>query len=103
MIFMSRTIDESFYICSHVVMTRIDDDILSTHIEVALAGAAPTLLDDLADADRARRRIAVTRIAHHLAERLRCFDIRSPEPYGDGAGQSSLFPQDLGPIGLHTT
>ncbi len=84
-------------------MIRIDDDILSTHIEVALAGAAPTLLDDLADADRARRRIAVARIAHHLAERLRCFDIRSSEPCGDGSTQPSLFPQDMGPIGHPTT
>jgi hypothetical protein len=82
-------------------MTRIDNDILSTHIEVALAGAAPELLDDLADADRVRRRIAVVRIAHHLAERLRCFDIRSSELDGDGRAQPSLFPQDLGPIGHH--
>jgi len=79
-------------------MTRIDEDTLSLHLEVALAGAPERLLDDLGHADRHRRGLAVTTIARNLAERLRCFDIRLEEESGPGLAQPTLF-LDLGPIG----
>jgi hypothetical protein len=80
-------------------MNRLDDETLSLHLEVALAGAAPDLLGDLANPDRRRRSTAVADVARHLAERLRCFDIRSEETGAYLQAQPSLFPQDLGPIG----
>lgn len=80
-------------------MTRLDEESLSLHLEVALAGAAPELLGDLADADRRRRSIAVADIARHLAERLRCFDIRCEETGTRFQSHPSLFPDYLGPIG----
>jgi hypothetical protein len=80
-------------------MTRVDDSTLSLHLEVALATAAPSVLDALADPDRRRRHAAVGEIARQLVERLRCFDIRSDRE-GDGRGRHpTLFPNDLGPIG----
>jgi hypothetical protein len=79
-------------------MTRIDEEALSLHLQVALSGAAPALLDGLIDPDRRRRHLAIADIARHLAERLRCFDVRSEE-LGMSQGQPSLFPEDLGPIG----
>ncbi|MDQ8757476.1 hypothetical protein RCO27_14690 [Sphingosinicella sp. LHD-64] len=72
-------------------MTRIDDDTLSLHLEVALCGVAPSLLDGLADPDRHRRRTAATRIAQHLTERLRCFDIRSDDTGVAHREHPSLF------------
>jgi hypothetical protein len=80
-------------------MTRLDEELLSLHLEVALAGAAPELLGDLVDADRHRRRIAVADVARHLAGRLRCFDIRCEESGSPVQAHPSLFPNDLGPIG----
>jgi len=80
-------------------MTRIDEDILSLHLEVALAGLAPGLLDGLADPDRRRRNVAVADLARHLTERLRCFDIQSAERTGHESGHPSLFPRDIGPLG----
>ena len=80
-------------------MVRIDEESLSLHLEVALAGAAPELLGDLVDADRQRRNMAVADVARHLAERLRCFDIRCEELGSPIPAHPSLFPQDLGPIG----
>jgi len=80
-------------------MARLDDDALSLHLEVALAGTAPRLLDELSAPDRYRRSAAVTDIARQLAERLRCFDIRYDEPALGSTGQASLFPSDLGPMG----
>jgi len=58
-------------------MTRIDDDTLSLHLEVALTGASPALLDGLAAPDWRRRQAAAADVARHLVERLCCFDIRS--------------------------
>lgn len=80
-------------------MARLGEDSLSLHLEVALSGAAPELLKGLADTDRHRRSSAVVDIARHLAERLRCFDIRFDKPSLRLSAQPSLFPQDLGPIG----
>jgi hypothetical protein len=78
---------------------RIDEDALSLHLEVALAGAAPRLLDGLTHPDRYRRSTAAADVARHLAERLRCFDIHCAEAPMRTTSQPSLFPNDLGPIG----
>ncbi len=86
-----------FSICSHVPMSRLDDDMLALHLEVALATASPALIDGLANSDRRRRHMAIGEIARQLVERLRGFDIGGEK--GRLAGQSSLFPEDLGPIG----
>ena len=80
-------------------MVRIDDDVLTTHLEVALAGASPSLMDDLQHGDRCRRSAAVATLARHLAERMRCFDIAYEEGQGGRFRQPSLFPDDLRPIG----
>jgi hypothetical protein len=58
---------------------------VALHLEVALSGAAPYLLADLQHADRFRRTAAVSTLAHHLAQRKRCFDIRL-EAEESGAG-----------------
>jgi hypothetical protein len=78
---------------------RIDEDTLSLHLEVALTGAASALLDGLAHPDRYRRSTAAADVARHLAERMRCFDIRCAEAPMRTASHPSLFPDDLGPIG----
>jgi hypothetical protein len=80
-------------------MTRVDDDTLSLHLEVALAGAPSSLLDDLSAPDHRRRQAAVGEIARQLAERLRCFDILSEDASFTRNPHPTLFPQDLGPIG----
>ena len=92
-------IDYLFLICSHISMTRIDEEALSLHLEVALAGTAPRLLGDLSNPDRYRRGAAVADVARQLAERLRCFDIQFDEPGLRPSAQPSLFPPDLGPMG----
>lgn len=78
-------------------MSRVDDDILSLHLEVALSTTPPSLLGGLTDADRRRRHAAASQVARNLAERLRCFDIRS-EQGGASCGHPSLF-SDIGPLG----
>lgn len=80
-------------------MIRVADDILSTHLEVALATASPSLLDGLVDCDQRRRHAAVSEIASHLVERLRCFEISSEDGVGLGSSHPTLFPNDMGPIG----
>jgi len=80
-------------------MTRIDEEALSLHLEVALAGTAPRLLGDLSNPDRYRRSAAVADIARQLAERLRCFDFQFDEAGFRSSAQASLFPSDLGPMG----
>jgi uridine phosphorylase len=80
-------------------MTRIDDDTLSLHLEVALSGAASTLLAGLGDPDRRRRIAAVTDLARHLAQRLRCFDILTEDSAARSSSTPTLFPRDLGPLG----
>jgi hypothetical protein len=79
-------------------MIRIDEESLVLHFGVALAAAAPDLLDGLADPDNYRRRAASADVARHLAERMRCFDIRCDDVHPCRT-QPSLFPNDLGPIG----
>lgn len=80
-------------------MTRIDDDSLSLHLEVALSGAAPYLLEGLAASDRRRRHAAVAEMARQLTERLRCFDIRSEDAAFAIGPHPTLFPEDIGPMG----
>lgn len=80
-------------------MSRIDDDILSLHLEVALSTTPPALLNGLTDTDRRRRHAAASQVARDLAERLSCFDIRGGESTRAPPSQAYLFPDDLGPIG----
>ncbi|SLJ91172.1 hypothetical protein SAMN06295987_1011332 [Novosphingobium mathurense] len=79
-------------------MTRVDDESLALHLEVALSTAPPSMLGGLLDPDRRQRHAAIGEITRELVERLRCFDIR----YEDGriacGRQPALFPDDLGPI-----
>lgn len=82
-----------------MTMTRVDDDTLTLHLEVALAGAAPSLLDGLSDSDHRRRHAAVGEIARQLVERLRCFDILSEDAVFSRNPHPTLFPGDIGPIG----
>lgn len=79
-------------------MTRIDDDTLSHHLEVAISGAAPTLLGGLADTDNRRRHAAVADLARYLTDRLGCFDIQGEDAIMRSARHPSLF-ADLGPLG----
>lgn len=79
-------------------MPRIADDILLTHLEVALAVAPePTLTGLNADDPRAQRSARVD-LARHLVERMRGLVIDG-EGYSGGGEQPSLFPGDLAPIG----
>ena len=80
-------------------MTRVDDETLSLHLEVALATAPSSLLDGLADTDWRRRQAAVGEIARQLVDRLRCFEIRTDQSDARLKGQQSLFPADMGPMG----
>ena len=59
-------------------MSRVDDEALALHLEVALSTAAPSLLDDLADTDWRRRQTAAGEIARQLVDRLRCFADMGP-------------------------
>ena len=80
-------------------MPRISDDILLTHLEVALAVAPEhTLVRLNADDPRAQRSARVD-LARHLVERMRGFTIEG-DSQGGQVAQSCLFPCDLLPIGL---
>src|SRR3546814_6494995 len=48
----SGAIDSMFLFRSNRAMSRVDDDTLALHLEVALSTAMPSLLDRLADPDR---------------------------------------------------
>ena len=80
-----------------VPLSRVDDDTLSLHLEVAIATAAPSVLDGLGDPDRRRREAAVGEIVRQLVDRLRCFDIRT-EQENAPFHHPSLF-SDIGPLG----
>ncbi|WP_260581990.1 hypothetical protein [Sphingopyxis sp. PET50] len=80
-------------------MFRVDDDTLSLHLEVGLATAPPSLLNDLADGDWRRRQAAADEIARQLVERLRCFDIRTDQGETRLSHQAMLFPPDMEPLG----
>jgi hypothetical protein len=87
-----------FLLCSSSGMTRVDDDILALHLEVALSTAAPSLLHGLAHSDRRRRHAAIGEITRQLVERLRCFDIRGKQGEPAMFRHPSLF-SDIGPLG----
>lgn len=79
-------------------MRRISDELLLTHLEVALAVAPEhTLVRLNTDDPRAQRRARVD-LARHLVERMRGFTIEGDGHSGAGA-QPCLFPGDLSPIG----
>lgn len=79
-------------------MPRIADDILLTHLEVALAVAPEPVLCGLnADNSRQQRNARVD-LARYLAGRMRGFVIEG-EGGKRGEGQSCLFPGDLSPTG----
>lgn len=79
-------------------MDRIADDILLTHLEVALAMAPEPTLAGLNAVDPRAQRSARVDLARHLVERMSGFVIEG-EVYPSGAGQPCLFPGDLSPIG----
>jgi hypothetical protein len=79
-------------------MDRIADDILLTHLEVALAVAPELTLAGLNAVDPRAQRSARVDLARHLVERMRGFEI-SGEVYPTGSSQSCLFARDLSPIG----
>lgn len=79
-------------------MDRIADDILLTHIEVALAVAPELTLAGLNAVDPSAQHSARLDLARHLVERMRGFVIEG-EVYSSGIGQPCLFPSDLSPIG----
>lgn len=79
-------------------MDRIADDILMTHLEVALAVAPELTLAGLNAVDPRAQRSARVDLARHLVERMRGFEI-SGEVYPPGPSQSCLFAGDLSPIG----
>ena len=79
-------------------MPRISDDILLTHLEVALAVAPEHTLILLNADDPRAQRIARVDLARHLVERMRGFTIEG-DNLGCPGAQSCLFPGDLSPIG----
>ena len=79
-------------------MDRIADDVLLTHLEVALAVAPELTLAGLNALDPRAQRSARVDLARHLVERMRGFET-SGEVYPPGPSQSCLFPGDLSPIG----
>ena len=80
-------------------MSRLDDDMLALHLEVALATASPALIDGLANSDRRRRHMAIGEIARQLVDRLRGFEVRDEESRVRLSGQPLLFPSDMEPLG----
>ena len=79
-------------------MPRIADDILFTHLEVALALAPEPVLCGLNADDPRQQRNARVDLAQHLVERMRGFVIEG-EGGMCGEGQACLFPGDFSPIG----
>lgn len=61
-------------------MTRLDDDTLAHHFEVALSSASPSALAELQHADRYRRMAAVSTLSRYLTERMRCFEVVAEQP-----------------------
>jgi hypothetical protein len=84
-----------FLVCSYCRMTRIDDDTLSLHLEVALSGTDPALLDGLANPDRLRRAASVASLARQMAQRLRCFEILTEESQAEVNEHPSLFSDEM--------
>jgi len=80
-------------------MLRVDDEILSLHLEVGLTTAPPSLLHDLAERDGRRRQAAMNALVQQLVERLRCFDIRAEQGEARMSRHPTLFPPDMEPLG----
>lgn len=80
------------------VMSRIADEILFTHIEVALAVASEATLIGLGADDPRTQRNARVDLARHLVERMQGLEI---DGEGDASrnSQPTLFPGDLSPMG----
>ncbi len=79
-------------------MPRIADDILLTHLEVALAVAPELVLCGLNADDPRQQRNTRGELARHLVERMRRF-VSEGDRGLRGEGQACLFPGDLSPIG----
>lgn len=79
-------------------MSRITDDILLTHLEVALAVAPEAMLVRLSADDPRAQRNARVDLARHLVERMQRFAIEC-EANGNMSVQPCLFPGDLAPMG----
>lgn len=81
-----------------MAMTRIDQQSLALHLEVALSGAASHVVADLAQPDRYRRQAAVSTLAHYLANRMDGFEVLLPEPPAEPT-PLPLFPDLNGDVG----
>lgn len=79
-------------------MPRIADEILFTHIEVALAVASEATLVGLGAADPRTQRNARVDLARHLVERMQGLEIEGEGIVGRSS-QPTLFPGDLSPMG----
>ncbi|WP_158010819.1 hypothetical protein [Tardibacter chloracetimidivorans] len=54
----------------------------------------------MSDPDQRRRHAAVGEIARQMVKRLRSFDIQSEDTMFTRSPQQTLFPDDMGPIGM---
>ena len=79
-------------------MSRIADEILLTHIEVALAVASEATLVGLGADDPRTQRNARVDLARHLVERMQGLEIEG-EGNAARSSQPTLFPGDLTPMG----
>lgn len=79
-------------------MSRIADEILFTHIEVALAVASEATLVGLGADDPRTQRNARVDLTRYLVERMQVLEIEG-EGNGGRSSQPTLFPGDLSPIG----
>lgn len=79
-------------------MSRIADEILLTHIEVAIAIASEATLVGLGADDPRTQRNARVDLARHLVERMQGLEIEG-EGNASRSSQSTLFPGDLSPMG----
>ena len=83
---------------SIVRMSRIADETLLTHFEIALAVASPRTLAALGTADLRAQRRARLDLAHHLVDRLRAV-VADNDGARIGGTQPGLFSDDLSPMG----
>ncbi len=79
-------------------MRRISDDLLMTHLEVAVAVAPEHTIVRLNADDPRVQRVARVNLARHLVERMRGVRIEG-DASGPSSAQACLFPGDLSPIG----
>lgn len=79
-------------------MSRIADEILFTHIEVAIAIASEATLVGLGADDPRTQRNARVDLARHLVERMQGLEFEG-EGNAGRSSQPTLFPGDLSPMG----